>query len=183
MTVREITQTGIMAALICVLSPLSIPLSTQVPISLATLAVMLAGGILHEKNGTIAVLVYILLGMLGVPVFAGWSGGAQIVFGMTGGYIVGYLPLAHITGLFSSLSSQKSRAVRSAMIAAGALLGTAVLYIIGTAWFMFVTKMDLGASLAACVIPFIPGDLLKTAFVCVLVPRLESAVWMRTAHS
>ena len=183
MTVREMTETGIMAALICVLAPFSIPLSTQVPISLATLMVMLAGGILHEKNGTIAVLIYILLGMLGLPVFAGWSGGAHIVFGMTGGYIIGYLPLAHITGLCAGMSEQKSGMQRYAWITSGAIAGTMVLYIIGTAWFMFVTKMELSASLAACVIPFIPGDVLKTAAVCVLVPRLESAVQLHTVHS
>ena len=97
LTVKEMAFTAIMAAVICVLSPIAVPLAGEVPISLATLAVMLAGALLGRKLGSLSVLIYILLGMAGVPVFANYAAGAGIVFGMTGGYIVGYIPLAYMT--------------------------------------------------------------------------------------
>lgn len=172
MQVKDMTKTALLAAVICVLSPLAIPLAGQVPISLATLAVMLAGVVLKEKYGTLAVLIYIILGMIGVPVFANYSAGASIVFGMTGGYIIGYLPLAYITGLAAKKAAQAEH-YSIPTLALGALLGTFVLYVLGTVWFMVFTKMGLGASLAACVLPFLAGDTLKIAAVCLLAPRLE----------
>ncbi len=160
--------TALMAAVISVLAPIAIELSGGVPVSLATLVVMLAGGLLGSRYGTLAVLIYILLGMIGMPVFAGYSSGAHIVFGMTGGYILGYLPLAYITGWFAEHYGTNIQSIVS-----GTLLGNLVLYILGTLWFMFVTKMGLTASLAACVIPFLPGDLIKIVVLCILVPRLS----------
>ena len=119
--------------------------------------------------------------MTGLPVFAGYSSGAGIVFGMTGGYILGYLPLAYICGM--TAEADHSSGWKSMVLRAGGMLaGTAVLYLIGTVWFMKYTCMDLMASLAACVIPFLPGDFLKMAIVCVLTPRLMPAVRrLRTA--
>lgn len=159
-----------MTAVIAVLSPLSIPLSTQVPISLATFAVMLGGAVLGSKEGTICTALYLLLGAIGIPVFAGYSSGIGILFGMTGGYLIGYLPLAYLTGL----AWEKKKGIVPLVI--GMVIGTAVLYAIGTAWFMYVTKMSLGASLAACVLPFLPGDAVKIIVVALVAPRLRSAL-------
>ena len=170
LTVKEMAYTAIMAAVICVLSPIAIPLAGEVPVSLATLAVMLSGAVLGRKLGTLAVLVYIILGMIGMPVFANYASGAGIVFGMTGGYIVGYLPLAYMTGLFRERWGKEKKYMS---IACGALLGNLILYILGTAWFIRCTEMALSGALAACVIPFIPGDLLKIAAVCLLTPRIR----------
>ncbi|MBR2768552.1 MAG: biotin transporter BioY [Solobacterium sp.] len=170
MKTRTLTEIAVMTALLSVLSPISIPLSSLVPISLATLMVMLAGGITGAKNGTIAVLLYLLLGFLGFPVFAGWTGGAGILFGMTGGFLFGYLPLAWCTGL--GFHGQESTAKRIL----GMLAGTLILYLLGTLWFMFFTSSSLMASLAACVIPFLPGDALKIAAVCLFAPRVSSAL-------
>ena len=168
MNTKQMAYTALMAAVISVLAPIAIELSGGVPVSLATLAVMLAGGLLGSRYGTLGALVYILLGMIGMPVFAGYSSGAHIVFGMTGGYILGYLPLAYCTGWFAEHYGSNIKSLVS-----GTLLGNLVLYILGTLWFMVVTKMGLIASLTACVIPFLPGDLLKIAVVCILVPRLS----------
>lgn len=174
LTVKQMAYTAIMAALISVLAPIAVPLAGEVPISLATLAVMLAGAILGSKLGTLSVLIYILLGMIGLPVFANYASGTGIVFGMTGGYIIGYLPLALIIGLFSEKWGQ-GRYQYPALIA-GALAGNLVLYVLGTYWFMKYTGMALSGALAACVLPFIPGDLMKTAVVCILVPRVMPAL-------
>ena len=168
MNTKQMAYTALMAAVIGVLAPIAIELSGGVPVSLATLAVMLAGGLLGSRYGTLAVLIYILLGMIGIPVFAGYSSGAHIVFGMTGGYILGYLPLAYMTGWFAEHYGTNLKSLVS-----GTFLGTLILNVLGTLWFMVITKMGLMASLAACVIPFLPGDLLKIVVVCILVPRVS----------
>ncbi|MDO5122674.1 MAG: biotin transporter BioY, partial [Erysipelotrichaceae bacterium] len=152
------------------LAPIAIPLAGEVPISLATFAVMLSGAVLGSNLGTRAVLVYIILGMMGIPVFANYASGSGIVFGMTGGYIIGYLPLAFMTGLFREKLGKEKKYIP---IACGALLGNLILYVLGTVWFIRCTEMPLAGALAACVFPFIPGDLLKTAAVCLLTPRLR----------
>ena len=178
LTVRQISSTALMAAVICILSPIAIPLAGQVPVSLATLAVMLTGALLGPYLGTLAVLIYLLLGGIGLPVFAGWTGGFALLFGMTGGYLFGYLPLAFLTGL----AAEKMKHPGDwKILTAGMIAGTAVLYLIGTAWFMKYTGMDLTASLAACVIPFLPGDCLKMIITCILVPRLMPAAQKITA--
>ncbi|MBQ1532463.1 MAG: biotin transporter BioY [Solobacterium sp.] len=176
LTVKEMAFTAIMAAVICVLSPIAVPLAGEVPISLATLAVMLAGALLGRKLGSLSVLIYIFLGMIGLPVFANYAAGAGIVFGMTGGYIVGYIPLAYMTGWFRERSGKQNVYVS---VACGALIGTLILYILGTVWFIRVTGMPLMGALAACVFPFIPGDLLKIAVVCLLTPRIRPALESR----
>lgn len=179
LTVKEMALTGVMTALLAILAPVAIPLSTEVPISLATLVVMLNGALLGKRFGTLSVLIYIILGMIGIPVFAGYSAGAGIVFGMTGGYILGYLPLAYLTGWIYEMGRAEKGMKHFACLAAGMVVGNVVLYLFGTIWFMQYTGMGLMPSLAACVLPFLPGDFLKMAVVCVLVPRLENAA-MRT---
>ena len=160
-----------MTALIAVLSPISIPLSTMVPISLATFAVMLGGAILGPVYGTLSTGLYLLLGAIGIPVFAGYTSGVQILFGMTGGYLFGYLPLAYCTGWASEKTEGKTW-----QLVAGMVIGTVILYVLGTVWFMLYMKMPLGASLAACVIPFLPGDAVKIAVVALIAPRIKAAV-------
>ena len=175
MKIRETAAAAMMAALISVLSPLSIPLSAGVPVSLATLAVMLAGALTGSRLGTLSVLIYLLLGMLGLPVFAGYASGAAILFGMTGGYLFGYLPLAFLSGMGAAYGKGKTKTARTAALLAGMTGGTLVLYLFGTAWFICFTGMGVSATLAACVLPFLPGDILKMAVVCLLVPRLSFA--------
>ena len=87
-TVRNMAFIAVMAALICVAAPFAVPMPGLVPISLATFAVYLAGGILGAKKGTIAVLIYVLLGAVGLPVFSGGAGGFAKLFGVSGGYII-----------------------------------------------------------------------------------------------
>lgn len=174
MQIHELTLTAIMAALLCILSPLAIPLGAGVPISLATLAVMCAGALCGAKCGVLSVMTYILLGILGLPVFAGYSSGASIAFGMSGGYIFGYIPLALCTGLAGSkIRSSERDGKQYLILLTGMMAGTVILYFIGTVWFMKYTGTALSAALAACVLPFIPGDLIKMVLVCVLYTRLH----------
>ncbi len=166
---KEMAFIALMTAVISVLAPLSLPIVGEVPISLATFAVMLAGVLLGSKNGTIATALYLVLGAIGVPVFAGWSSGAGILFGVTGGYLFGYLPLAFLSGFFY----ERAKENRTAACFIGMLIGTVVLYVLGTIWFIAITKMDIKGALLACVIPFLPGDLIKMIAVTVIAPQME----------
>lgn len=150
---------GIFAALMAICSFITIPLGfTPVPINLATLGVFLTGGILGKKYGSISLIVYILLGAVGVPVFAGFKGGLGVLAGPTGGYIIGYLAAAFLTGLLVELvftktgtdsgqRSAKSSTSRFIGIILAMIAGLAACYALGTAWFMISTGTGLGAAL------------------------------------
>lgn len=168
---ERIALIAVMAAVISVLSPIAIPLSGGVPISLATFAVMLTGVLLGPIDGALATLVFLLLGMVGVPVFSAYQAGIGVLFGKTGGFILGYIPLVLCSGLF--LRREKFSLGKAIL---GMLLGTVILYAFGTVWFLILTKAGLKLALTACVLPFLPGDALKIFLVCLLAPALTKAL-------
>jgi biotin transport system substrate-specific component len=167
---RDIVLTAMFAALICVLSPISVPIG-PVPLSLASLAVYIAASVIGLKRGVVAVVVFIALGAVGVPVFSGFTGGAQKLIGPTGGYIIGYIPCAAVIGLFAD----RARG-RVFVYPIGIAVGTALLYLCGTAWFVFSTGSAILYALGKCVVPFLAGDLAKAAAVTALTPAIRRAV-------
>lgn len=174
LTTKKLVYIAVFAALTAVLAPFSIPGPGAVPISLATFAVMLSGLILGPWAGALSQLIYVLLGAVGVPVFSGFSGGLGKLAGPTGGYIIGYLFLAFLCGLiYGRLGRKKQGAAKYAVMVAAMLVGTAVLYLFGTLWFMHLMEADLATALSLCVIPFLPGDAIKIAVAALIVPRLE----------
>lgn len=179
-TVRQLSETALMAAFISVLSPLAIPLGNLVPISLATLAVMIAAALTGPYESAAAVVIYILLGIMGLPVFAGFSSGAAAAFGMSGGYIFGYIILALCTGFGAMrIRHSDSRNTSRITLMTAMIIGTLLLYLLGTVWFMKYTGMNLTASLSACVLPFLPGDLIKMILVLLLYERLMPLIKKR----
>lgn len=173
---KKLVSCALCAAIIGVLAPISIPIE-PVPISLATFAVLFSAFFMGGKWGTAAVGIYLLLGAVGVPVFAGFTGGFEKIVGPTGGYLVGYLPLALISGGLYALWGKKQTGVkRFLLMMLAAVLGTAVLYALGTAWFCHVMKRTVWEALALCVIPFLPGDLIKAAAAALLAPTVAKAV-------
>ena len=175
MKTKDMTLVAVMAALICVAGPLSIAIG-PIPLSLASFAVYLAGAILGWKRGGLAVLIYLLIGLVGVPVFSGFSGGFQKLIGVTGGYLVGYLPCAMITGLCAG--EPRAEVPRPVwMLPVGMVLGTVALYVIGTAWFMLQTKNTLAASMGMCVLPFLLGDGLKIVAASVITVPVRRALY------
>lgn len=175
-SVKELVLTALFAAMICVLAPLSVPIG-PVPISLATFAIMLAGILLGARLGTIATLIYLLLGMVGVPVFAGYTAGVQKLAGPTGGYLVGYVPLAFLCGLlYHRFGSMQKGARKIAWMTVAMLIGTAVLYVLGTAWFCIGMPSALAPALTMCVIPFLPGDAAKIIAIVILAPQIEKGL-------
>ena len=154
---------ALFAALTAICSQIMIPLPfTPIPINLALLAVWVCGGVLGAKNGAIAILVYILLGAIGAPVFVGLQGGLGALAGPTGGYIVGYLPSVIVMGLLARRGlTADSGFLRFVFIIVRGILAAAACYACGTAWFMISTGTGFIPAMLMCVIPFIPGDILK----------------------
>ena len=164
MNIKMMCRIALMTAVLCVLSPLSLPVGA-IPISLATLAVYAAGICLGPWYGTAAVALYIALGCIGVPVFSGFTSGLAHLSGATGGFLVGYLPMAVLSGL----ARGRSLAVRILFL----ILATAACYALGTIWFVLLTQSAFAAAMAACVLPFLPGDCLKILAVALPAKRLE----------
>ena len=164
---------ALFAAIICVISPWSLPISGEVPRSLATAAIYLASACAGWKRGTVSVLLYIVIGALGVPVFSSFRGGLSVIAGPTGGYIIGYLPCAFICGF---IIDRIGNGKKAAAYPAGMIAGTVILYAVGTAWYMFITKNPLIPSLAGCVLPFLPGDAAKIAAASLLGYELRKRV-------
>ncbi len=165
----RIARVGLFAALTGVLAQVSVPLPGLVPISLATFAVYLAVVVLDWREAAASMAVYLLLGIVGVPVFSGF-GTLNRLAGPTGGYLIGYLACALAAGLILARTGRK--AVWSI---AALTVGTVVLYAVGTAWYMLQTGSALMPALAGCVVPFLPGDCLKIALAVPAGGRLCAA--------
>jgi biotin transport system substrate-specific component len=158
---------GVMAAVICILGPLSIPIGV-IPISFTNLAIYFILYTLGMKKGTISYIIYMLIGFVGIPVFSGFTGGPSKLFGPTGGYIIGFFFMALIAGFFIDAFFDKWY-----LCFIGMILGTAVCYVFGTIWLSYQAHISLGSALAAGVIPFIPGDLTKILIATFIGPQIR----------
>lgn len=171
-TTKELTLIGLMTAITCILGPLSIPLPfSVVPISFTNLAIYFTVFLLGWKKGTVSYLIYLLIGLVGVPVFSGFSGGVGKIAGPTGGYLAGFLLLAIISGIFI----EKFRG-KIYMYAIGMVLGLAITYLFGTAWLSLQLDLTFTEGLFMGVIPYIPGDIVKIAAALILGPVLRKNV-------
>lgn len=173
----DMAYIAMFAVVMAVCAWISIP--AAVPFTLQTLGVFLAVGMLGGKRGTLAVLIYLLLGAVGTPVFAGFNGGLGYMLGSTGGYIVGFLLSALTMWGFEAALGRKTWVLAVSMV-----LGLAVCYAFGTAWFMVVYAKNTGAiglmtALGWCVIPYIVPDLVKIALALLLQKLLSAAIRLR----
>ena len=162
------------ATLIAICSRISIP--TAVPFTLQTFAVFFVLLLLGGERGTLAILIYILLGAVGAPVFAGFNGGIGVLLGNTGGYILGFLFVGLIYMLFTKLFKKKLVIKIAALV-----LGLIICYAFGTAWFMHLYMKNTGevglfTVLGWCVFPFIIPDLIKMALAVVIAKRIEPVI-------
>ena len=170
----DLAYIAIFAVLIAICSWISIPMT--VPFTLQTFGVFMAVGVLGGKRGSLAVLVYILLGAIGVPVFAGFKSGVAVLLGTTGGYLIGFLCTALIYWLFTSLLGNKFIVKLIAL-----LLGLVVCYAFGTAWYMVVYMKSTGTIglatvLGWCVTPFVIPDLVKLAVAFIISDRVKKVI-------
>ena len=159
LTTKELTQSAIFTALICVMSIITIPIGI-VPVTLSLLGVMLAAVILGTKKGVVSVLIYILCGLIGLPVFSGFKGGIQVIVGPTGGYIYSYLLTALIIGVVSD--KLKPNGIMAYVITFfSCCFGILFCYLFGTLHFAAVTDVSLSDAFFKCVAIFIPFDIIK----------------------
>ena len=168
--VFDLVMTAMFSALIAVCSIISIPVGT-VPVTLQTFAVCLAAAMLGFKRGTLSVLVYILLGAVGAPVFAGMKGGVGVLAGPTGGYIIGFILTAVTVGMAADRWGRRILPMALSMVT-----GVLLCYAVGTVWFVIVTGTDLFGALTLCVVPFLLPDALKIVLAVLLANRLDKAV-------
>ncbi len=166
---KALTLTALMAAIICILGPIAIPIPfSPVPISLTMVGIYLAVYALGMWRALAATALYLLLGLVGLPVFSGYAGGAAKLFGPTGGYLIGFLFTALISGFFIDRWWQ-NRLISTL----GMVLGIAAAYVFGTAWLAYVNAMTFAQALAAGVLPYIGFDLVKIVLLAVVGKQLR----------
>jgi len=169
LTIRELCSIGLFVAIIAVCAQIIIPMPNGVPMTLQTFAIPLAGAVLSIKNGTIAALVYVLVGMTGVPVFAGFMGGIGMLFGRTGGFILAFPIIALTAGIGAKKESRP-------WLAVWLVIGALILYTSGMLMFSFVTSSTIAVSFALVVTPFVPAEIIKIIMVVILSKPLKHAL-------
>ncbi|MGN0267324.1 MAG: biotin transporter BioY [Lachnospiraceae bacterium] len=162
------------AVVIAICSWLSVP--ATVPFTMQTFGIFLTVGVLGGKRGTLSVLVYLLLGIIGIPVFSGFTGGIGRLLGTTGGYIIGFLFSALVMWAMEQFLGKKRWVLACSM-----LLGLIVCYAFGTVWFMLVYantsgQIGLWTALGWCVFPYMIPDLIKIALAMVLCKKLGAII-------
>lgn len=165
-----------MTAVLCVLAPFSIPIG-PIPISLTTFGLYLAIMVLGRKRATIVCLLYLSMGFVGLPVYSGFAGGPAKLFGPTGGYLVGYLLLTMIAGLFVDKFPRKR-----GMCLLGMTLGTAACYMVGTMWLAVQMELGFGEALTVGVVPFLIGDIVKIT-IAVWIGEIVRKAVVRAGYS
>ena len=160
---------ALFAAVTAVFSQIIIPIG-PVPINLALLSVFICGCALGWKKGTISIAIYILLGVVGIPVFTGFQGGLAKIAGPTGGYIIGYLFTVFIIGLMCDKLGRKVW-----VMAVSIIIGIILCYAFGTAWFVFSMGEGIWESFLLCVFPFLPGDTAKAVAAILIIKALEKS--------
>ncbi|MCM1145297.1 MAG: biotin transporter BioY [Blautia sp.] len=154
LTTGAIVQTGLFAAILAILSQVSVTLPSGVPVTLQTFAVALTGVVLSWKLGTVSTLLYILLGAIGIPVFAGFSGGVQVLVNYTGGFIWGFIVLALLCGI-GVLCKNKALGIICGCV------GLFICHVFGIVQFMIVMKMGFGESFLIASAPYLVKDVIS----------------------
>ena len=171
MKTKDLTRIAMMAAVLCILAPISIPIPvSSVALTLATFALYLMAYILNPRQAFAAVGLYLLLGAMGLPVFSGYIAGVSRFAAPGGGYLIGYLFLVGI----SSWSVQKY--ANTLMQILGMLFGTLVMYLIGTFWMAYTTGIPFLSALLAGMLVFLPLDIIKIIFASHLGRKLQKHI-------
>lgn len=172
-TVRSVSYVGLSAALIAVCTWIAIPLPSNISFTMQTFAVCVIAGLLGWRQSLAAVAVYLLLGIVGLPVFSGFRSGAGVLLGSTGGYLIGFLFMAPCIGFLTERFGKSVPSLSLSMLA-----GEVLLYLFGTIWFVTVYTEGVGFSgaLMMCVVPYLLPDAVKIALAIILVRRLNPYV-------
>ena len=172
LTTKQMTLIALMTALTCILGPLSIPLPfSPVPISFTNLVLYFSVFVLGTKFSTISYIVYLLIGLVGLPVFSGFSGGFAKLAGPTGGYLISFLFMIPLTGILFEKTGKSFWKQFGAMV-----LGTLVCYLFGTVWLCLQLNLDFIGGLGVGVIPYLPGDTAKIILAALIGPVIVKAL-------
>mgnify|MGYP001092086763 CR=1 FL=1 len=167
---------ALFAALTAAVAPFKIPLGfTPVPITLQTLVVLMSGAMLGPYYGALAMILYVVVGALGLPVFAGGGSGIGAIFGPTGGYLISYFIAAFVIGKY--LWARKNPKYLDYVIAM--IAGTIIIYALGAGWGMVVTGLGVMAILGGWVLPFIIGDTIKLLASAYISKNIDIKKYMR----
>jgi biotin transport system substrate-specific component len=178
MKTRNLVLTALFAALTVIFSAISIPIPlSPVPFSLSVVAIFLAGALLPKKQAAIAQVVYLLLGIAGLPVFSEMRGGIGIIAGPTGGYLIAYPFMAWLIAFLIEKIGKRNFAAYFLSMAAG----LALLYGVGTMWLSFSAALPFTAALSVGVIPFVVPDIIKAVLASLLALALYKVMAKRTA--
>ena len=169
--IRQMTLISLFAALTAVGAFISIPLY-PVPLTLQTLFTLLAAMTLGGVMGASSQIIYVLLGIIGLPVFAGFKAGIGILFGPTGGFLFGFIISAYVIGKIIELKKEKNIFY---YFLAG-IIGTIIIYIIGVTQLSFVTGMGLKRAVAVGMFPFLLGDILKIIAASFIASKLKLVI-------
>lgn len=171
-TIINLSYSALCAALIAVSAWVTIPFSA-VPVTLQTFAVCAVAGLLGAKWGTVTILVYVFLGVVGLPVFSGFGGGIGFLLGATGGYMIGFFFVSVIVG---TVSDRLGGRFLPSVISMAA--GLAFCYLLGTLWFVCVysNETSLDAAFMTCVVPFVIPDAAKVIAAATVVSRLKPSL-------
>ncbi len=169
----DMAYVALFSVLIVICSWISVP--TAVPFTMQTFAVFLAVAVLGGRRGTLAVVLYLLMGAVGLPVFSGFMGGIGRLFDVTGGYMLGFL----VSALFM-WHAEKIFGKKDVVLALSMVIGILICYAFGTAWFVFLYGQSTGpvalsAVIITCVLPFVIPDTIKICLVMVFRKRL---IWV-----
>lgn len=168
---RKMTYIGVMSAVIAVLSQIAIPMPSGVPVTLQTFAIALTGYMLGYKYGMASTCIYILLGVVGIPVFSGFRGGVGVLFSVTGGFIWGFLPLTFLCGI-----SAKYKQVFALLCGIAALC---LCHIMGTAQYALISEIPFAAAFVKVSAPYIIKDILSVAaayYICKLIMKRKTFI-------
>ncbi|NJE41801.1 biotin transporter BioY [Thermococcus sp. GR6] len=165
---REVAFAGLFAALTAVGAQISIPIG-PVPITLQVLFVLLSGLVLGARLGLLSQLVYVVMGAIGLPVFANFNGGFTVIYGPTGGYIVAFPIAAYLAGLFTERLGRRGMPI-------GSILGVGIIYLLGWLRLGLFMGGDFEKAFLLGVTPFLPVDAVKAAVAIVIADRVRKAV-------
>lgn len=168
MTTYQLVVAALFTALMCIFGPLAVPIG-PVPISLTNLVIYIAVFLVGTRLGTTSYVVYLLLGIAGLPVFSGGAGGLGKLAGPTGGFLIGFIPMAIISGI-----AVKKCWTKKYLIAIFMAFGTLFAYAFGTIWFVLSMKCEVWYALTVCVFPFLIGDGIKIALAILVGSPIRS---------
>lgn len=168
-SVYDMTEAAAFTAIIAVSAQIHVPLPSGVPVTLQTLAVALCGYCMGLKRGMSSILVYILLGLVGAPVFSGFAGGVGVLFGKTGGFIIGFVFLVFACGMVSETGKKTVQIILG-------VVGLLLCHLVGTIWYAFLTESGVLASAALVSLPFIVKDIICVVGAALLSSRLKGVL-------